>query len=466
MEVVKLQEVKKEIPDKVLFSITSLHLLSGEKVGLVGENGSGKSSLLRLIVGEDQDFDGKLLVTPDFAYVPQMKKASQQSGGEQALELLRHAIRQRAELLILDEPTANLDRDNRLWLIKVLKGYRGTLLVVSHDRYFLNQVTHKTWYLEEGSIKVYHESYENALAIRQKERDKQAKAYQSYQYKVKQLQEALLLKKEKANKLTKKKRSVSSSDWKVNSRLGSYDGKEKRLAQVAKSMEKRMEHMEAVERPQKDSWAKFTPIGALNGEVRTLLRLKAGELTVANKWLFDFPELVIRLGDKIALTGANQVGKTSFVRQILARELSAYYAKELKIAYFAQNMDQLDVTKSAYDNVASSSVQDRKTILNTMAMLNIRYDKAQKNVSQLSGGERVRLQLAKVLLSDSNLLILDEPTNFLDIVAIEALEKGLRAYPGAILVISHDQRFIDNLAVRHWEIRNDLLSEKNRDNMY
>lgn len=187
---------------------------------------------------------------------------------------------------------------------------------------------------------------------------------------------------------------------------------------------------------------------------------------MANKWLFDFPELVIRLGDKIALTGANQVGKTSFVRQILARELPAYYAKELKIAYFAQNMDQLDVTKSAYDNVASSSVQDRKTILNTMAMLNIRYDKAQKNVSQLSGGERVRLQLAKVLLSDSNLLILDEPTNFLDIVAIEALEKGLRAYPGAILVISHDQRFIDNLTVRHWEIQNGLLSEKNRDNMY
>lgn len=459
MEIIRIQEVTKEIPERTLFNIDRLNCLAGEKVGLVGENGSGKSSLLRLLIGEDRDYTGKIEMRSDFAYVPQLKEATEKSGGQQVKEALQEAFSQKPSLLILDEPTANLDLVNLGWLIKVLKAYRGTLLVVSHDRHFLNQVTSKTWFLEDKSVRVYPYAYDLALAQRQREREGQARDFQDYQAKVKQLEAALLLKKEKAQKLTKKKKSVSSSDWKVNSRLGSYDGKAKRMAQVAKSMEKRIVQMEEVKRPSKESWAKIKPLSGQETGERTLLRLKPGQLELGDRYLFAYPEWLIRVGEKIALTGANQSGKTSFARALLQKQLEGFYQPTLKVAYFAQDMGQLDEERSAYDNVAATSGQDRVTIFNTLAMLNIRYDKAQKKVGLLSGGERMRVQLARVLLADCNLLILDEPTNFLDIVAIEALEKGLRNYTGAVLLISHDQEFVRQVTQKSWTIQEGFLQE-------
>ncbi|MGT2742669.1 ribosomal protection-like ABC-F family protein [Streptococcus plurextorum] len=459
MEVIRLEKIVKDIPERLLFECDSLHLLAGEKVGLVGENGAGKTSLLRLLIGEDKDYSGKVCLLPDFAYVPQLKITSQQSGGEQAMELLREAVRQKPSLLILDEPTANLDRDNRRWLIKALQGYRGSLLVVSHDRDFLNQVTTITWYLENSSIRVYQGAYAEALKQRQKDRDKQLRDYQIYQEKIKQLQDALLAKKEKAQKMTKKKKSVSSSDWKVNSKLGNYDGKAKSMAQAAKTMEKRIKQLKEVSPPKKEAWANIRLIGEVSKQAHTLMRLTPGEVKVEERHLFSYPELAIRLGDRIGLVGANQVGKTTFVRQLLRQSLDGYYAKGLEVSYFSQNMNKLELTQSAVENVATTSAQGRATILNFLAMLNIRYDKAQKKVEYLSGGERMRVQLAKCLLSDNNFLILDEPTNFLDVIAIEALEKALKTYQGSLLLISHDQLFIDQLANRIWEIKGCHLSE-------
>ncbi|WP_153060205.1 ATP-binding cassette domain-containing protein, partial [Streptococcus suis] len=127
------------------------------------------------------------------------------------------------------------------------------------------------------------------------------------------------------------------------------------------------------------------------------------------------------------------------------------------IAYFAQDLINLDEEKTAFENVSCTSLQDKMTILNLLGMLGLSYDKAQQMVANLSGGERVRLSLAKVLLTDANLLILDEPTNFLDLTAIEALERFLKEYQGSVLVISHDQEFVDKVATSKWWIKDGSL---------
>lgn len=457
MEKIVLHQVDKKILEKQLFYIEKLHLLATDRVGLVGENGVGKSTLLQLIMGLDTDFKGTIFVTPSVGYIPQLKKLSFQSGGEQIKNLLNEVFRQKPDLLILDEPTANLDSWNREWLIKQLQRFRGAILVVSHDRYFLDHIVHNIWFLEDETIQVYHGNYSVAMAERARARQAQYEAYQNHQLKVQQLQEALLLKKEKARRLTKKKKSVSSSDWKVNSRLGSYDGKARRLAQGAKALEKRLAQMAPVMKPRRDSWSKLRPLGEGNGDVHTLFRLSEGCVVIAGRTLFDYPELSVKHGDRVVLGGNNQTGKTTFLRQLINRELEGYYAQKLLISYFSQNLDNLSKDLTAVENIMLTSSQSRETIQNALAMFAIRYDKAGRKVATLSGGERVRVQLVKCLLADSNLLILDEPTNFLDVIAIEALEEGLKQYQGTIIVASHDRQFVDSIAEKNWQINEGKL---------
>ncbi|MBY5033857.1 ATP-binding cassette domain-containing protein [Streptococcus gallolyticus] len=458
MEVVYCQQVRKEVAGRLLFDLPRLQLETGCKVGLIGENGAGKSSFLKILVGQDRDFTGQIEVMQDFAYLPQIKEETALSGGEQILQALKKALAQKPRLLLLDEPTANLDMENRLWLIHQLRKYRGSLLVVSHDRDFLNQIVTKIWYLEHQTIRQYQGNYDQCTEERQAERSQKAAAYRDYQAKVKQLQGVLEDKKVKAKKLTKKKKSVSSSDWKVNSRLGAYDGQAKAMAKNAKAIEKRIERMDKVEKPRKESWVKMEVRGQLDSTLHTLFRLKENAIFVEENYLFYHPELSMTFGQKVALLGRNGAGKTSFVRQLLSHQLDGYYADKLSVAYFSQNFSQLDLEKSAFDNARQTSEQDRVTILNLLAMLGIRYEKAQQKVATLSGGERVRLALAKVLLSDSTLLILDEPTNFLDVVTLEALETFLESYPGSLLLISHDPRFVGEIAEQIWRIEDGQLS--------
>ncbi|HEM4954190.1 TPA: ABC-F family ATP-binding cassette domain-containing protein, partial [Streptococcus suis] len=235
--------------------------------------------------------------------------------------------------------------------------------------------------------------------------------------------------------------------------MGSYDSQAKSMAKSAKQLEKRIERLEKVSQPRREAHIKMESKGALDTDLHSLFRLQAGQLWIEENYLFDFPQIGMTFGEKLVLVGANGSGKTSFVRKLLRKELAGYYNPKLKIAYFAQDLINLDEEKTAFENISCTSLQDKMTILNLLGMLGLSYDKAQQKVANLSGGERVRLSLAKVLLADANLLILDEPTNFLDMAAIEALETFLKEYEGSILLISHDKRLLENVADVVYEIR-------------
>ncbi|NRG69539.1 ABC-F family ATP-binding cassette domain-containing protein [Streptococcus suis] len=434
-----------------------MSLQAGQKVGLVGNNGVGKSTFLKILLGLDRDFAGQVEVKADWAYVPQLQERSSLSGGEQVWKSIQEAFAQRPQLLIMDEPTANLDQEHQEKLIKQIKRYRGSLLVVSHDRHFLNQIASHIWHLEEGKVQVYLGNYEAFVESRRVRREGQQDAYEAYQKKVAQLKKAQHERQAKAQKMGKRKKGISSSEWKVNAMMGSYDSQAKSMAKTAKHLEKRIERLDKVEQPRKERWVKMEAKGALDTGLHSLFRLQAGQLWIEEKYLFDFPQLGMTFGDKLALVGSNGTGKTSFVRKLISKELEGYYNPKLRIAYFSQDLTSLNEEGTAFVNASSTSLQDRVTVLNLLGMLGLSYDKAQQKVANLSGGERVRLSLAKVLLTDANLLILDEPTNFLDLTAIEALERFLTEYQGSVLVISHDQDFVDKVAKNNWRIKDGSL---------
>lgn len=457
MEMIKCIQLEKEFAGRSLFTIKQLSLQAGQKVGLVGNNGVGKSTFLKILLGLDRDFAGQIEVKADWAYVPQLQEKSLLSGGEQVWKSIQEAFAQRPQLLIMDEPTANLDQEHQEKLIKQIKRFRGSLLLVSHDRYFLNQIASHIWHLEEGKVQVYPGNYEAFVESRRARREGQQEAYEAYQKKVAQLKKAQHERQAKAQKMGKKKKGVSSSEWKVNAMMGSYDSQAKSMAKTAKHLEKRIERLDKVEQPRKERWVKMEAKGALDTGLHSLFCLQAGQLWIEETYLFDFPKLGMTFGDKLVLVGSNGTGKTSFVRNLISKELEGYYNPKLKIAYFAQDLINLDEEKTAFENISCTSLQDRITVLNLLGMLGLSYDKAQQKVANLSGGERVRLSLAKVLLTDANLLILDEPTNFLDLTAIEALERFLKEYQGSVLVISHDQDFVDKVATSKWWIKDGSL---------
>lgn len=453
MEVIYGRQLQKDIVGERLFHIERLSLKAGQKVGLVGENGAGKSTLLRLMIGEDETYSGHVEVNGDWAYVPQLKETSLLSGGEQVLSLIKQALAQKTSLLLLDEPTAHLDYHNSQWLLHQLKKYRGALLVVSHDRSFLDELVEEVWYLGEGSLHRYRGNYTSALQERRHERDQAFEAHTQYQHQVKKLQRAVEEKRRKAQKMVKKKRSIGISDWKVRSQTGSYDSKVKGVVKAAKSLEKRMERLEKVQQPRSLSWARLEAKGYADGGAHGLFRLNAASLAIQDTPLFSYPDLSLTLGDKVAIRGRNGSGKTTFLRGIVERSLSGSYSPQLAIGYFAQDLSsQLERTKIGLDLVAESSQQSQDTLFSVLAMLGLPYQKALQPVGSLSGGERVRLLLAKVLLSDNQLLVLDEPGNFLDIVAREALENFLRTYPGSVLLVSHDQALVEAVADRVYAI--------------
>ncbi|MDO4774749.1 MAG: ATP-binding cassette domain-containing protein [Aerococcaceae bacterium] len=458
MEVVKLHQIKKEIVGNTLFECEQLSVGMGERIGVIGANGAGKSTLLRMIVGLDTDYKGRIdLSASQVAYIPQLKEPSTESGGEQMKRYLDEALAQRPELLILDEPTANLDADNIRWLIQQLKRYRGTILAVSHDRYFLDEIAGKIWNIEQQTITEYVGNYRAVAEWRQQEREQQLRAHKQYVDEKKRLEQQAEERLVRATKLTKRKKSVSHSEWKMRSKMGSYDGQAKALAKTGKALNKRIERLEQIDAPPKPQHIHLQTVGKLQDASHTLMRLTAGEVAIGNRTLFHYGDLVIQFGERIILQGQNQSGKTTFVRQMMNRALAGYYAPNLSIGYFSQDLSTLALDKSILENVAATSLQPIGTIRQVLGALNFRNHTIHKQVGVLSGGERVRVALAKILVGDYHLIILDEPTNYLDMVTMEALENFLSHYIGSYLLISHDAAFVQKLNATIWRIEQQQL---------
>ncbi|SET27230.1 pleuromutilin/lincosamide/streptogramin A transport system ATP-binding/permease protein [Oceanobacillus limi] len=438
-----------EIADKVLINTKHLQIQKGDRIGVIGKNGSGKSTLLTILAGEIEPTTGVVQTTATRTLLPQLKyQNTTKSGGETTQAYINHALAEKADILFADEPTTNLDMAHIEKLERQLKRIDGALVLVSHDRTFLNALCTKIWEVKDGAIKEYVGNYEDFELQRNLEINHQKTEYEKYVQKKKQLENALIEKKKKAVRATKKPNKKSDSETKQTGARPYFAKKQKKLETTAKAIKTRLEKLESVEKIQEDPPLNMDVIGAEKLKQRIIVKVEDLEGRIGKRLLWGKVSFQVKSGDKLAIIGDNGTGKTTLVKKILARDKGIHVSPAVKIGYFSQNLDILDLDKTILENVEQSSSQESSLIRTVLARLHFFQEDVHKQVDVLSGGERVKVVFAKLFLSDANLLILDEPTNYLDIYAVEALESLLKEYPGTVIFVSHDRRFMEEVAGR------------------
>ncbi|MBA4603366.1 Vga family ABC-F type ribosomal protection protein [Thermoactinomyces mirandus] len=443
------RDLKLYIKDRLLIDAEHLRIDENDRIGLVGRNGSGKTTLLMTLAERKIPDGGTVIAHTTVELLPQLKPTvTAKSGGELSQEYIVAVISREPELLLLDEPTTNLDTDHIEWLEKLLLHWQGAFVIVSHDRAFLDALCTTIWEIDEGHVKIYKGNYSDYIRQKELEVERQKLAYEKYEQKKRQLEEALKLKEKKANRATKVPRKASRSETKITGAKPYFAKKQKKLQKAAKAIETRLEKLEKVEKIKEAPPLRMNLVHQETFRNRIVLRVKDVSGKVGDRILWEKTSFFVRGGDKLAIIGPNGCGKTTLVKKIIHQDEGITVSPSMKSGYFSQNLNILDNGKSILENVQSSSRQDETLIRTVLARLHFFREDVYKRVGVLSGGERVKVALAKLFVSNINTLILDEPTNFLDIEAVEALESLLQQYEGTVIFVTHDRRFVQNTATR------------------
>ena len=508
----------------VLLDDINFHISENDRIGLVGKNGAGKSTILKIICGQQHPTSGKVAVPPGIriGYLPQimehhkgrsvidetMTAFADILGMEKELETLTAELSSREDyesreyqdlivrmndindrlsysqgespkvqaektllglgfryeeldrptetfsqgwnmrielakillsrpdVLLLDEPTNHLDIESIEWFESYLKDYRGSLVLISHDRKFLDNVTNRTVEIMLGHIHDYKVPYSEYLVLRKERIAQQQAAYENQQRMI-----------AKSEEFIERFRYKPTKSNQVQSRI------------------KQLEKLERIEVDVEDKSAltvKFPP-APRSGDVV----FKASDLTVGygTKVVFSHADIEVRRGEKVALVGRNGEGKTTLMR-VLTGELEplsgeARTGYNVNVGYYAQNQeDILDRQDTVYGTLDKIAVGDIRTRLrDILAAFLFKGEDIDKKVAVLSGGERARLAMAKLILKPYNLLALDEPTNHMDIRSKDILKQALKAYDGTLIIVSHDRDFLDGLVDKLYEFRDGRVKE-------
>ena len=438
--ILNVSMLSKAYVGKTVLKDVSFHLEDKEKAAIVGINGSGKTTLLRCILGIEEADEGSIA----FSKEKKMDYLAQQhadietenedydtlSGGQKTRKRLEEILQEKPDLLILDEPTNHLDIGSIQWLEKVLKRYDGAVLLVSHDRYFLDKIVTKVIDLERGKVRMYQGNYSAYAEKKRQLREAEWKAFQNQQAEIKH-QEAVIEKLKQFNREKSIKRAES---------------REKMLSKV-----ERLEKPEELENEMK---LLFSPRESSGNDV--LMAKELGK-SYDGKRLFSHGTFSLQKGEHVALIGDNGTGKTTLLKilngLVQADEGEFRLGSKVKIAYYDQEHAVLNMEKTLFDEIQDSYPDMNNTkVRNVLAAFLFTGDDVYKRIQDLSGGEQGRVSLAKLMLSDANFLILDEPTNHLDIQGKEVLEEAIRNYEGTVLYVSHDRYFINKTATRIIEL--------------
>ena len=358
------------------------------------------------------------------------------SGGERSKAAMGRLLLAQTNVLLLDEPTNHLDIPSVEWLEGYLQEYTGALLVVSHDRYFLDRVTNRTIELKNGRLYMTAGNYTAHKQQREKDKEIEQKHYKTAMQEIRHIEENIALLKQ----------------WNREKSIRAAESREKRVARLR-------EELVAPEQENTTLRFRFTAAHTGGNEV-----LKAGNLskTFGDNTLFREAELELHRGERVFLLGANGCGKTTLLRVLcgLLQPDSGYVrlGAKVSVGYYDQVQEGLDSRKTALQELWDAYPDKTETELRSaLAAFLFRGDDVFKSVGVMSGGERARLLLLKLMLAGDNLLLLDEPTNHLDIASREALEEALEGYDGTILAVSHDRYFIQRMASRTLRLNPDGL---------
>ncbi len=509
-----------EVGNKILDGLT-FQVDTGEQVGLLGPNGCGKTTLLRILTGVMDYDEGEVMIAPgkrlglisqipvypdgftvedviDTAFEPlrgmeyEMSQLAQRmaagesdpailarydkltaafqagggyetdtnknkvcnglsisqamreqpfdklSGGEKTRVNLARLILEDTDILLLDEPTNHLDLRATEWLEEYLEKFKGTVLTVSHDRYFLDKVVDRVIEIQNGKAEFYSGNYSFYAVEKERRYEEKLKQYEKEQAKIDQLQKA-------ADQL----------------RIWAYSGNDKTFKR-AQSMEKRIEKMRSTDRPKKERKMEVR-FGEREFRGDEVMSIKNLSKSFGDRTLFSDVNLEVAGGERIALLGDNGTGKSTLIKIIMGEEEpdggKIRLGPTVKIGYLPQIIHFDHPERSLVDTMLYDLDCTAQTARNRLASFKFRGEDVFKSVSALSGGEQSRLRLCMLMDAKINLLILDEPTNHLDIQSREWIEEAVEEYEGNLLFVSHDRYFIDRFATRIWMLEEGHITD-------
>ncbi|WP_123040389.1 ribosomal protection-like ABC-F family protein [Cohnella candidum] len=449
--------IELSVGDRKLFSAERLIVRQGDRIGLVGANGAGKTTLMQVLAGRLQPDQGSVNAAVPCVFVPQMKQhSSPLSGGEATWKQVEAALQESPDILLADEPTIHLDMAHIRELEKRLRQHGGGMVIISHDRAFLDGICTRIWSLDNARVSVYEGNYAEYEKMRDLEKRQHALRYEAYTEKKRQLEEAISAKTQKAAGMLKPPKRMSTSESRLYK--AGKGVSQKGVHQTIKALETRVEKLEKVEKPRELPTIKLGIPGGREFVSPTALRVERLSASFGDRTLWRDVGFALKKGSKTALIGANGSGKTTLVKRILESGEGVFPAPGAKIGYFSQNLDVLKPERSVLENVSETAAHPDATVRLVLARLLFRGDDVYKPVGVLSGGERVKAAFAKIFLGEINMLLMDEPTSFLDIPSIEALEELLAAYEGTLLFVSHDRRFVERVAGQVLDVRNGTVA--------
>lgn len=452
---------------RTVLDIAQLHIYDGQRIGLVGINGCGKSSLLSILAGALTGDQAEITRMCPIAYLRQFEEEQAlslahadgqlgklayrpgMSGGERVRLQLSQAFSQQAPLMLLDEPTTNLDIEGISMLESQLQNYQGALLMVSHDRQLLQTVAHEIWEIEHGQLNIYPGSYQDYVTVRSQRMARAQFEYQQYREEKQRLTEAARGFEDAASRFSGAAKRMGNSEARLHKGTR-WQKKRGKLEKAAKATLSRIDHLEVKQRPKELPSISMrmgtgTPLIGKTALEAWGLHLKAGDKVLLSKADFTLPT-----GRRTAIVGSNGCGKTTLIRSILQGDNPHIrISPSARLGVFDQDFaKQLSPNQTILDNVMAGGDAPQADVRTILAHLNIAGDNVFKKAGVLSGGEAAKVALCKLLLGKANVLILDEPTNHLDIYAMQALEGLLLQYEGTLLMVSHDRQLIDTIAHR------------------
>lgn len=449
--------------NKTCFEDFSAQIQTGNRIAIIGNNGTGKSSLLKIIKGDLPASEGEIQnKNVSFGYVPQLiYEYENLSGGEKFNRALSAAFSNHPDILLLDEPTNHLDLKNRRSLIKMLNLYKDTLMVVSHDTELLRNSIDILWHIDNGKVNIFngeyddycqtimqaHQNIENELEFLAKEKKENHKALMKEQQRTKKS-------KERGRKFVERKKWLPALGDLNQSYAQKTTGKNREsISNKRKILNEQLSSLRLPETIKLSFSLTAKDIG-----LKTIVSISGGQTGYGHKIISKDINLSIVGNEHLAITGGNGSGKTTLFRAVLnnypqIKKMGVWDMPRFEdISYLDQCYSSLDDTKTVLETLTDLSPE--KTHAEIRDFLNDflfrENEEVNKQVSILSGGEKTRLSLAKIALQTPRLLLIDEITNNIDLGTKEHVTQVLKEYPGAMMIVSHDSAFLEDIGITYY----------------
>ena len=472
MLIIECSKIKKYYGDRLILDIDNLNIYSEDRIGVVGLNGAGKTTLINILSQRIEPDKGWVKLRGKTEYFSQLEEPEvyeissemaskfgvetlwneNMSGGEKTRFKLAKALENESILIFADEPTSNMDIEGIELMEKKLTEYKGALIIISHDRSFLDKLCNKIIEIENGKIKTYEGNYSDYSRQRLHDKERAQFEYEEYIKEKERLGSVIADTKQKIKSIKRPPKRMGNSEARLH-KMGGQKAKAN-LERKVGNLEKRIEHLEVKEKPKKISKIKIDIMPSDYIHSKIIIEGKKVNKSFGNKIIFKDAEFCIYNGSKVALIGPNGCGKSTLVKMIIDKDNSIRLSKGAKIGYFSQDMNILNNSLNIIDNVMESCNYSENFARLLLARLLFKGDDIYKKIDVLRGGEQIKVSFAKILLQDINLLILDEPTNYLDINSLEVMEDTLKEYDRTLLFVSHDRSLISKVADHIMTIEN------------